>query len=90
MSQTPCDSGSSPVRIEAREGWQTRFGVMQAEKRVPAAAKLHTARSRNDQVATAFRLWCRAHAHALAREHIDHQGESRRSEGRLADADAHA
>ncbi|HRJ48632.1 MAG TPA: lyase family protein, partial [Opitutaceae bacterium] len=26
-------------------------------KRVPAAAKLHTARSRNDQVATDMRLW---------------------------------
>ena len=29
-------------------------------KRVPAAAKLHTARSRNDQVATDMRLWFKA------------------------------
>ena len=29
------------------------------------AGKLHTARSRNDQVATAFRLWCREAAQAL-------------------------
>ena len=28
-------------------------------QRVPAAARLHTARSRNDQVATDFRLWVR-------------------------------
>ncbi len=28
----------------------------------PAAGRLHTARSRNDQVATDFRLWCRAAA----------------------------
>ncbi len=28
--------------------------------------RVHAGRSRNDQVATAFRLWCRAHAHALA------------------------
>ena len=27
--------------------------------------RVHAGRSRNDQVATAFRLWCRAHAHQL-------------------------
>ncbi|MGI9187931.1 MAG: argininosuccinate lyase [Gaiellales bacterium] len=27
--------------------------------------RVHAGRSRNDQVATAFRLWCRAHAHRL-------------------------
>jgi argininosuccinate lyase len=30
-----------------------------------AGKKVHTARSRNDQVATAFRLWCRASATAM-------------------------
>jgi argininosuccinate lyase len=37
--------------------------------RVPAAAKLHTARSRNDQVATDMRLWFK-HACAVLREKI--------------------
>lgn len=43
--------------------WSTRLedvhmNIEQAlTKRVPAAAKLHTARSRNDQVATDMRLW---------------------------------
>jgi argininosuccinate lyase len=36
-------------------------------KRVPAAAKLHTARSRNDQVATDMRLWFK-HAGAVLAE----------------------
>jgi argininosuccinate lyase len=30
-----------------------------------AGRRVHAGRSRNDQVATAFRLWCRAHAHRL-------------------------
>lgn len=34
-------------------------------QRVPAAAKLHTARSRNDQVATDMRLWFKATSEAL-------------------------
>ena len=38
-------------------------------KRVPAAAKLHTARSRNDQVATDMRLFFK-HACAVLREKI--------------------
>src|SRR5260370_33855707 len=49
----------------------------------PAAGRLHTARSRNDQVATDFRLWLRdaideidgalaAFQHALARKALDH------------------
>jgi argininosuccinate lyase len=38
-------------------------------KRVPAAAKLHTARSRNDQVATDMRLWLK-HACGVLREKI--------------------
>jgi argininosuccinate lyase len=46
--------------------WQTKFedvhmNIEQAlTKRVPAAAKLHTARSRNDQVATDMRLYFKA------------------------------
>ena len=35
LSATPWVRGSRPVRIEARAGWQTRLGVMQARKRVP-------------------------------------------------------
>ncbi len=38
-------------------------------RRVPAAAKLHTARSRNDQVATDMRLWLK-HACGVLREKI--------------------
>jgi argininosuccinate lyase len=34
-------------------------------QRVPAAAKLHTARSRNDQVATDMRLWFKATSEGL-------------------------
>ena len=37
----------------------------------PAAAKLHTARSRNDQVVTDFRLWCRNRAAELASLTLD-------------------
>ena len=33
----------------------------------PAGAKLHTGRSRNDQVATDFRLWCKRELPAVAR-----------------------
>jgi argininosuccinate lyase len=40
-------------------------------RRVPAAAKLHTARSRNDQVATDMRLWFK-HACAVLGEKIHH------------------
>ncbi len=38
LSQTPWVRGSRPVRIDAREGWHTTFGVMHAEKRVPSRA----------------------------------------------------
>ena len=37
-------------------------------RRVPAGAKLHTGRSRNDQVALDLRLWLRDEIHAVARE----------------------
>src|SRR5262245_4471854 len=36
--------------------------------RVPAAAKLHTGRSRNDQVAVDLRMWLREEIGALAKE----------------------
>jgi len=42
-------------------------------KRVPAGAKLHTARSRNDQVALDIRLWLRDEITALLREIADLQ-----------------
>jgi argininosuccinate lyase len=40
----------------------------------PAAGRLHTARSRNDQVATDFRLWIRAAADAVDAALADYQG----------------
>ncbi len=40
-------------------------------KRVPAAAKLHTARSRNDQVATDMRLWFKHACATLAAKILD-------------------
>ncbi len=56
-----------------------------AELAGPAAGRLHTARSRNDQVATDFRLWIRdaideidvklaAYQRALAEKALDHAG----------------
>ncbi len=39
----------------------------------PAGAKLHTGRSRNDQVATDLRLWCRRELRAVARRVVDLQ-----------------
>jgi argininosuccinate lyase len=39
----------------------------------PAGAKLHTARSRNDQVATDLRLWCKRELLAVARLIVDLQ-----------------
>ncbi len=61
--------GLDAVLAEIEAGsfkWQTRLedvhmNIEQAlTKRVPAAAKLHTARSRNDQVATDMRLYFKA------------------------------
>lgn len=59
-------AGLDAIRAEIEAGkfvWETRLedvhmNIEQAlTKRVPAAAKLHTARSRNDQVATDMRLF---------------------------------
>ncbi len=52
-------------------------------RRVPAAAKLHTARSRNDQVATDMRLWFK-HACAVLADKIRHAQRAL-----LATAEAH-
>src|ERR1041384_7035667 len=49
--------------VDGKFAWDTKLedvhmNIEQAlTKRVPAAAKLHTARSRNDQIATDMRLW---------------------------------
>ncbi|MEE9330446.1 MAG: argininosuccinate lyase [Parvularculaceae bacterium] len=43
-----------------REDIHMNIEARLAELIGPAAGRLHTARSRNDQVATDFRLWCRA------------------------------
>ncbi len=53
-------------------------------RRVPAGAKLHTGRSRNDQVALDVRLWLRDESEALGRELADLQ----RSLLALAEANA--
>ena len=44
----------------SREDIHLNIEARLAEKIGDAAGKLHTARSRNDQVATDVRLWCRA------------------------------
>lgn len=71
-------AGLDAVGAEIAAGkfkWETRWedvhmNIEQAlTKRVPAAAKLHTARSRNDQVATDMRLWFK-HACAVLDEKL--------------------
>jgi argininosuccinate lyase len=71
-------AGLDAVRAEIEAGnfkWDTKLedvhmNIEQAlTKRVPAAAKLHTARSRNDQVATDMRLFFK-HACEVLREKI--------------------
>lgn len=68
------DEGLAQIAAEVERGemtWEARFEDvhMNVEQRltsrVPAAAKLHTARSRNDQVATDMRLWFRWAGEAL-------------------------
>ena len=56
--QTEIESGKFPFRIE-HEDIHLNIEARLAEKIGPAAGRLHTARSRNDQVATDFRLWVR-------------------------------
>jgi argininosuccinate lyase len=71
-------AGLDAIRAEIEAGkfkWSVQFedvhmNIEQAlTKRVPAAAKLHTARSRNDQVATDMRLWFK-HACVVLEEKI--------------------
>jgi argininosuccinate lyase len=71
-------SGLDAILVEINAGkfrWDTKLedvhmNIEQAlTKRVPAAAKLHTARSRNDQVATDMRLFFK-HACATLREKL--------------------
>jgi argininosuccinate lyase len=52
------DAGAFPFS-EAREDIHLNIEARLAELIGPAAGRLHTARSRNDQVATDFRLWVR-------------------------------
>tara|TARA_B110000037_G_scaffold219972_1_gene286422 strand:+ start:76937 stop:78334 length:1398 start_codon:yes stop_codon:yes gene_type:complete len=62
------DAGLATIATEVENGemeWEARYEDVHMNieqrltSRVPAAAKLHTARSRNDQVATDMRLWFR-------------------------------
>ncbi len=61
------EAGKFPFRVEHEDihlNIETRLGELIG----PAAGRLHTARSRNDQVATDFRLWVRD-----AVDHLDRQ-----------------
>jgi argininosuccinate lyase len=52
-------AGDSFVFVDADEDIHTAVERRVTELAGPAGAKLHTARSRNDQVATDLRLWCK-------------------------------
>src|SRR2546425_1944813 len=58
--------GSFPWRQELEDVHMNIEAAL--TRRVPAAAKLHTARSRNDQVALDLRMWLRDEIFELARE----------------------
>ena len=58
--------GRFPWRQELEDVHMNIEGAL--TRRVPAAAKLHTARSRNDQVALDLRMWLRDEIFELARE----------------------
>lgn len=71
-----------PADVQAHEDIHMAIEALLAEEIGPAAGRLHTARSRNDQVATSFRLWVRgacARAEtrlvALARALVERAGE---------------
>jgi argininosuccinate lyase len=55
------------VFVETDEDIHTAVERRVTELAGPAGAKLHTARSRNDQIATDLRLWCKRHLLAVAR-----------------------
>ena len=54
------------VFVESDEDIHTAVERRVTELAGPAGGKLHTARSRNDQVATDLRLWCKRELHAVA------------------------
>ena len=60
-------AGKMPFRSEL-EDIHMHVEARLAELIGPVAGKLHTARSRNDQVATDFRLWIRRHCDVLQEE----------------------
>lgn len=71
------EAGFAEITAEVEAGsfpWNSRLEdvhmnlEVELTRRVPAGAKLHTARSRNDQVALDVRLWLRDEIDALARE----------------------
>jgi argininosuccinate lyase len=59
--------------VESDEDIHTAVERRVTELAGAAGAKLHTARSRNDQVATDLRLWCKRHLLAVARSISDLQ-----------------
>ena len=61
------DAGRFAFRAD-REDIHLNIEAALAERIGPAAGRLHTARSRNDQVATDFRLWVRDTTDALMGE----------------------
>jgi argininosuccinate lyase len=80
--QVAITRGLNKIGLEIRSGkfpWKPELEDVhmniEAEltKRVPAGAKLHTARSRNDQVALDMRLWLRDEITALLKEIADLQ-----------------
>src|SRR5579863_7574322 len=81
--RTVIESGKFPFRIE-HEDIHLNIEARLAEKIGGAAGRLHTARSRNDQVATDFRLWVRD-----AIDRLDRQLQTLQA-ALIAQADAHA
>ena len=77
------ESGKFPFRIE-HEDIHLNIEARLAEKIGAAAGRLHTARSRNDQVATDFRLWVRD-----AIDRLDRQMQTLQA-ALIAQAEAHA
>ncbi len=65
--------GGSFVFLDSDEDIHTAVERRVTELAGPAGGKLHTARSRNDQVATDLRLWCKRELLAVARGLYDFQ-----------------
>jgi argininosuccinate lyase len=61
------EAGGFPFR-DAHEDIHMNVEARLGELIGPAAGRLHTARSRNDQIATDFRLWCRNAIDRLERQ----------------------